>query len=247
MTGQESSKSMKAARRVGQLVDFEDLSVVFQPIVRLRTMRVFAYEALVRCRIPAYKNPMVLFDRAVAEGCTGELGRMIREIAVPLCERIPLFVNVHPVELEEQWLVRPDDAIFGHDTTIFVEITEAVPMAKFDLCQRVLAEMRSRADVRLVVDDLGAGYSNLKYIADLKPSVVKLDRGLIAGTKRGSRHERLISGIVKMCNDLDATIVVEGIETEEELAVAEAAGAEFVQGYLFARPDFPLPLRERLE
>ena len=224
-----------------------DLNVVFQPILRVATMKVFAYEALVRCKVDAYRNPMVLFEHAVSNGCTGQLGRAIRELAMPLCEGVPLFVNIHPAELEERWLVRTDDPIFSHDRAIYLEITEAVPMAQFDLCQSVLRETRSRADIRLVVDDLGAGYSNLKYIADLHPAVVKIDRALIAGTKPGSRHEKLIAGIVSMCKLLDATVVAEGIETEEELEVARNAGVQFVQGYLFARPGFPLPLRDQVE
>jgi EAL domain-containing protein (putative c-di-GMP-specific phosphodiesterase class I) len=232
---------------LSRLVGPDDLHVVFQPILRVANMKVFAYEALVRCKLDAYKNPMVLFEHAVKAGCTGQLGRTIRELAIPLCERVPLFVNIHPVELEERWLVRTDDPIFTHDRAIYLEITEAVPMAQFDLCKSVLRETRSRADIRLVVDDLGAGYSNLKYIADLHPAVVKIDRALIAGTKPGSRHEKLITGIVSMCKLLDATVVAEGIETEEEFQVAKNAGVQFVQGYLFARPGFPLPLRDRVE
>ena len=230
-----------------RLISADDLSVVFQPILRLSTMKVFAYEALVRCRVEAYRNPMVLFERAAADGCTGRLGRMIREIAVPLCEGIPVFLNIHPVELEERWLVRPDDPMFSHDTDVYLELTEAVPMNQFELCKSVLADARSRTQVHLVIDDLGAGYSNLKYISDLKPKIVKLDRALIAGASRSSRQEQLIDGIVKMCNALGAEVVAEGIETEEELSVAKKAGVQFVQGYLFARPGFPLPLRDQVE
>jgi EAL domain-containing protein (putative c-di-GMP-specific phosphodiesterase class I) len=242
-----SDAKQPASTSLSRLVGPGDLSVVFQPILRVSNMKVFAYEALVRCKVEAYRNPMVLFEHAVQTGCTGQLGRTIRELALPLCERVPLFVNIHPVELEERWLVRTDDPIFSHDRAIYLEITEAVPMAQFDLCKSVLRETRSRADIRLVVDDLGAGYSNLKYIADLHPAVVKIDRALIAGTKPGSRHEKLIAGIVSMCKLLDATVVAEGIETDEEFQVAKNAGVQFVQGYLFAKPGFPLPMRDQVE
>ena len=62
-----------------------DLSVVFQPIVRLATDEVFAYEALVRCAMSEYRDPTRLFERAVRERCVGRLGRAIRSVAVPLC------------------------------------------------------------------------------------------------------------------------------------------------------------------
>jgi EAL domain-containing protein (putative c-di-GMP-specific phosphodiesterase class I) len=86
-------------------------------------------------------------------------------------------VNVHPQELNEGWLIRPDDPIFLHDDDVYLEITESVPLTHFDLCLNVLREIRSRGGVHFVIDDLGAGYSNLKSIADLEPRVVKLDAG----------------------------------------------------------------------
>jgi EAL domain-containing protein (putative c-di-GMP-specific phosphodiesterase class I) len=228
-------------RALSALVSPGDLSVVFQPIVHLDPLRIFAHEVLVRCRVPELKNPTVLFERAVAAGCTGRLGRMIREAAVPLCGGIPLFLNVHPAELEEQWLLRPDDPMLGHDHDVYVEITEAVPFAHFGLCHNVLRELRSRAHVHLVVDDLGAGYSNLKSIADLEPKVVKIDRGIVAGLKRGSRQQKLVRAIVRLCEDLGASVVAEGIETANELHAIREAGVRLAQGYLFARPAFPLP------
>ena len=229
-----------------QLVRTEDLSVVFQPIVTLATMKIFAYEALARCAVPAFSNPMVLFERAVRDRCCGRLGRAIREAAIPLCEGVPVFVNVHPHELEERWLVQPDDPLYFHDRVVYLEITEAVPLSHFDLCRSVLKDVRRRADVRLVVDDLGAGYSNLKHIADLEPAIVKLDRNLIIDLDRSKRHQTLVAGIVRLCADLGAEVVAEGIETIEELKAIRDTGVHYVQGFLLARPGFPLPELNRV-
>ncbi len=226
---------------IARLLRPEDLSVVFQPIVHMESLRVFAYEALVRCRVPGLTNPSVLFERAVKDGCVGRLGRMVREVATPLVAGLPVFLNVHPKELEERWLVRPDDPMFFHNHDVYVEITESVPFTHFELVRDVLKEIRSRGNVHLVVDDLGAGYSNLKRIADLQPRVVKLDRGLIVDVTRGSRQQRLVANVVQLCVDMGAEVVVEGIETVDEwLAIADT-GAHYAQGFLFARPGFPLP------
>lgn len=92
-----------------------------------------------------------------------------------------------------------------------------------------------------MVDDLGAGYSNLKHIVDLEPKIVKLDRGLIAGCGRGTRQQRLVTSVVRLCDDLGAQVVAEGIETMDELRALRDTGIHFGQGYLFARPGFPLP------
>jgi len=224
-----------------RLVSPDDLSVVFQPIVDMTDGGLFAHEALVRCGVPALKNPLVLFERALEVGCAGRLGRMIREIAVPLSSGRPLFLNVHPQELHEGWIVRPDDPIFGHDDVLYVEVTEAMPLTQHELCMNVLRELRARCHVELVVDDLGAGYSNLKRILDLQPKIVKLDRELIINLDRNPRQQKLVAGIVRMCVDLDAMVVAEGIETDEEFIALQDIGVHYGQGYLFARPAYPMP------
>jgi EAL domain-containing protein (putative c-di-GMP-specific phosphodiesterase class I) len=216
------------------------LMVVYQPVVDLKTKKIFAYEALVRSQAPEFDSPPSLFSAAVQHACTGELGRIIREMAIDGCPSYPLFLNIHPAELNDKFVVQPDDPIFQHSEDVYLEITEGVPLSHFALCQSILQEVRGRG-VYLVVDDLGAGYSNLKYIADLHPRVVKLDRGLIMGLMQNTRMFKLVSAIVVLCRELDAMVVAEGIETPDELDAVMQAGAKFGQGYLLARPAFPPP------
>ena len=225
---------------IRRLIDAKNCFCVFQPLVDLRTQKVFAYESLARTKSPDFEGPMQMFAAAVAEGLTGELGRLLRAQSLEGCPTHPLFLNIHPAELNEKWVVQPDDPIFNHSEDVYLEITEAVPLSHFRLCKDMLAEVRGRG-VHLVVDDLGAGYSNLKYIADLHPRVVKLDRDLIAGLAKDTRLFKLVSAIVRLCTELDSKVVAEGIETETELEAVIAAGARYGQGYLLARPAFPPP------
>ncbi|MEO6775761.1 MAG: EAL domain-containing protein [Kofleriaceae bacterium] len=225
---------------IRNVLDQRAVRSVYQPVVNLRTREIFAYEALARPLTPDFDGPISLFAAAVEHNCTGELGRMLREMAIEEVPNHKLFVNIHPAELNEKWLVQPNDPIFQHTQELYLEITESIPLSHFHLCQSILAEVRDRG-VHLVVDDLGAGYSNLKYIADLHPRVVKLDRGLIAGLQIGTRLFKLVSAIVVLCRELGAMVVAEGIETVDELKASIAAGAHFGQGYLLARPAFPPP------
>ncbi len=105
----------------------------------------------------------------------------------------------------------------------------------------MLREVRARGNVLLVVDDLGAGFSNLRHIVDLEPAVVKLDRGLVAQLHTNPRQRRLVESLVRLCGDLGAEVVAEGVETAEEYGVLRDTGVQYAQGYLFARPAFPLP------
>jgi EAL domain-containing protein (putative c-di-GMP-specific phosphodiesterase class I) len=240
-TSEASSLTRDSYFSFRQLVTPDELSVVFQPIVDMQDGSLFAHEALVRCSRPELANPLVLFERALEAGCVGRLGRMIRDIAVPLSGGQPIFLNVHPQELQEGWLVRPDDPIYSHDAEVYLEVTESVPLSHYALCLSVLREVRARGGIQLVVDDLGAGFSNLKRIADLEPRVVKLDRGLIMGLDRNARQRLLVASVVRLCRELDALVVAEGIETEDELSALQDTGAHYGQGFLFARPAYPMP------
>jgi EAL domain-containing protein (putative c-di-GMP-specific phosphodiesterase class I) len=220
---------------VSESLSVTDVRVAFQPILDLRTREVFAYEALLRSGDPQFRGPLPLLEHAIATDCIGELGRLIRQLATEACPGSPLFLNIHPNEFEDGWLLRPDDPIFSHDLPVYLEITEGVPVTHSKYCHRSLAEIRGKG-IRLAVDDLGAGYSNLKYIADLSPEIVKLDRNLTASIDSDVRLFRLVRAVVRLCEDLGAEVISEGIETEGELAAVTRAGVHYGQGYLIARP-----------
>ncbi len=224
------------------LVQSHQLRVVFQPIVEMERGKVFGYEALVRCADPRYPTPHELLRKATEQQRTGALGRAIRQLAVPLAPRhVPLFLNVHPDELSESWLPRDDDPIFQHGAEVYLEITEAVPLANTSRHQPFFDAIAKCPDIHLVVDDLGAGFSNLKHIADLEPKLVKIDRNLVRGLGSNPRQQRLLSAVVRLCEDLGAQVVAEGIETVDEFLAARDAGAHYGQGYLLARPAYPRP------
>lgn len=237
----EIAKAVAGATKSTRFLTADDLDVHFQPIVSIKTGQVFAQEALVRCKVPEYRNPTHLFHRAVEEKSTGRLGRPIRDVAFSRGAGHRLFVNVHPDELSSRWLVRPDDPLNYHDSEVFLEITESAAFEYFDLCKGVLKELCSRAQVHLVVDDLGAGHSNLKRVLDLEPDVVKLDRELIIELDKSRRQQILVRAVTGLCRELGATVVAEGIETLDELKAVRDCGVDFAQGYLLAKPAYPIP------
>jgi EAL domain-containing protein (putative c-di-GMP-specific phosphodiesterase class I) len=212
------------------------LGVMYQPIVDLTNGRPFAYEVLARCKVPGLTNPSILFKRAAAERFCGTLGRELRRLGSEGCRGTPLFLNVHPSELSDRFVIQPDDPMYAHDDDVYVEITESVPFSHYDLCSSMLREIRARGGVHLVVDDLGAGYSNLKRIADLQPAVVKLDRELVTNLHQNRRQRTLVKAVVQMCIDLEAKIVAEGLETWDEVRAVRECGCHFGQGYVLGRP-----------
>lgn len=223
------------------LVNSQHLRVVYQPIVKMEDGALFGYEALLRCQDPRFKDPLDLLTRAMECRRLGALGRAMRQLAIPEAPRLPLFINVHPDEFSDSWLRREDDPLFRHDADIYIEVTETVPLVDFGRGHPLFETLRNHPRLHFVVDDLGAGFSNLKRIADLEPELVKVDRELVTGLATSSRQRRLLGAIVRLCEELGAKVVAEGIETVDEYLAVRDAGAHFGQGFLLARPAFPGP------
>jgi EAL domain-containing protein (putative c-di-GMP-specific phosphodiesterase class I) len=219
----------------------DDINMVFQPIVDVTTGALFAHEALVRCKLPQFSSAAILLAAAETEKACGYLGSIIRQQTFERCQDIALFVNVHPEELSQRWLVRPDDPLNFHEREVYLEITESAAFTHYDLCMSVLKELCSRSGVHLVVDDYGAGHSNLARILDLNPKIVKLDGALIRGIAKDQRRQLMVRHMVALCVDLGAKVVAECVETVEELKAVADLGVHYAQGYVLARPAFPAP------
>ena len=236
-TGAGDATSLQGVRGLAPT----EIGVAFQPIVEVASGRVFAHEALVRCRRPGFENPGVLFEHAVADGVCGPLGRMIRDASFAAAGAFPLFVNLHADELTSRWLVRPDDPIGFHTHPVYLVITETAALTHHELCVSVLKELCRRTRAKLVIDDFGAGFSNLDRVVDLEPAVVKLDLALTRGIDQVARKQTVVRHLVRLFGDLGATVVAEGVETVDELRCVRDLGVTFVQGYLLARPACPPP------
>jgi EAL domain-containing protein (putative c-di-GMP-specific phosphodiesterase class I) len=219
----------------------EQIGVVYQPIVEAHSGKLFAYEVLARCKVPELASPLVLFQRAVEERACGRLGRMIREEALSAASAVPLFLNIHPDELVERWLVRPDDPIGFSTEPVYLEITETAAFMHHDLCNSVLREVCERTRAKLVIDDFGSGHSNLTRLLDLEPAIVKLDLQLIRDVHVSSKKRAVIRYVTALCHELGAKVVAEGIEIAAELLCLQDLGVDYAQGYLLARPANPAP------
>ncbi|HEX7478168.1 MAG TPA: EAL domain-containing protein [Polyangiales bacterium] len=214
-------------------VPVESLSAHFQPVVALCTGKTFAFEALPRCDVEGLRDPEELFARAAFEKKIGELGRAVRRAAFDACPGAPIFIGVHPHELKDSWLIRPDDAISSHDREVYLQVDQPVCSA---VCMHVLSEVASRTGVSLVVDDLGASGSNLSQVIELGPSFVKLDAALVRGIDRNLRKRKVVSALVKMCADLGAQLIAKAVDSEAALRTLIELGVPYGQGSVLGAP-----------
>ncbi len=219
-------------------VALEKLWIAYQPIISWQEQKLVAFEALCRSEEPLLRGPLELLEDAERLDRVHELGRAIRRAAVSRLHEFPadalLFLNLHPRDLED-----PDLCDVGSPTgvvasRIVLEVTERHALDGMDV-HRLVEKLR-QVGFRLAVDDLGAGYAGLSSFAQIEPAVVKLDMSLIRDVDRSPVKQRIIRGMVQLCRDMGAEVVVEGVETVAERDTLLGCGCGWMQGYLFGRP-----------
>jgi EAL domain-containing protein (putative c-di-GMP-specific phosphodiesterase class I) len=219
----------------------ELLWMAFQPIVNWSTRTVIAYEALVRCTEPTLRSPADLLSAAERLGRLPELGRRIRSQVAAAAGAAPsealLFVNLHPLDLNDDELLNPDSPLSRIASRVVLEVTERSSLEGVGGLAAKLLALR-RLGFRLAVDDLGAGYAGLSSFSTLDPDFVKLDMSLIRDVDSSPKKKSVVGAMIQLCTrDLGSQVISEGIETASERDALSAVGAELLQGYLFARPE----------
>jgi EAL domain-containing protein (putative c-di-GMP-specific phosphodiesterase class I) len=89
------------------------------------------------------------------------------------------------------------------------------------------------------IDDVGAGYSGLETVAALRPTYLKIDMSLVRDVHQKKMSQQVVKAIVEMSGGIDATVIAEGIQTQDEADAVRDLGVRFGQGYLFGRPVDP--------
>jgi EAL domain-containing protein (putative c-di-GMP-specific phosphodiesterase class I) len=221
------------------------MTPVYQPMYDLATGQVAGYEGLVRPTADAgFPNPGALFVAAEATGRTVELDLASLETVMAgshdLDPRCYLSVNLSPRTLETDGF-NPFELLamarrHGIDPTrLVVELTEREAVEDMDRLRRALGSLR-RHGVRIAADDVGAGNAGLRLISEVTFDVLKIDLTLVrAGAVRNPAD-----GVLRALRDLaerrSQSIVAEGVETPEELAVVMNLLFDGAQGYLLGRP-----------
>ena len=231
------------------------LRPVFQPIFSLETGRPVGFEGLVRPSDGSpFANASSLFTAAEAANQTVELDLVCLEIVAAGASSLPddayLSVNLSPRTLESA-LFRSSDlkGIFKRQSIAFdrvvLELTERETVEDLDQLRKNVKACRA-AGFRIAADDVGAGNAGLRLLSEVQFEVVKIDLSLVqAGTLHDPSHAilRALQGLAAQWN---ASVVAEGIETAQQLAIVRSLGISAGQGYLLGRPD-SRPIAETLD
>ncbi len=216
----------------------------YQPIVKAEGGAIAGVEALLRWNHPTrgFVPPSVFVPVAEEAGLMDRLGEFALRRAVADAERWPdlyVSVNLSPVQIRDRAFV---DVVSGllresqfEPSRLVLEMTEGVLIDNPDETVARLMELRALG-VRLALDDFGSGYSSLSYLQRLPFDKVKIDRSFVTSLDQSANGGVIIQAVVSLCRALGMSVVIEGVETEEQRVLLRLAGCNEMQGYLFAKP-----------
>jgi diguanylate cyclase (GGDEF)-like protein len=233
----------------------EEFELFYQPLVNLKSGRITTCEALLRWNHPVRGtvSPIDIIPVAEDMGLIVDLGRWILRKACMECmkwpESVSVAVNFSPQQFHQRDVlseVRYALEVSGLPADrLEIEITESSLLRNTQLTHDVLSQLHSLG-VRISLDDFGTGYSSLSYLHNFPLQKVKIDRSFLEGIDT-DRPLTLLRGVARLSADLGMSVVVEGIETNEQLDLVSADGAVTeAQGYLFSRPVPAVRIRQLL-
>jgi len=230
------------------------LSLVFQPIVDLKSRRVVSCEALARWHHPELGSipPSLFIPIAEETGLISEISRWVLATATAECRNWPEEVSVS-VNISARDFRNADvaamvkTALSGSGLAphrLEIEVTETAVIEERAAATKILAKL-AKQGIGIALDDFGTGYSSLSYLQALPFTKLKIDRSFVMDIAENPRSLKLLSNVAQLGKDINLTVTAEGVETEEQLnLIAEHSKVDQIQGYLFG---VPLPRREVAE
>ena len=237
-----------------EMLRAQSIYSVFQPIVRMpkngETPEIFGYECLMRGEHQGnVVAPDTMLEMARGAGLIFQLDLAARRAAIVGAGRYgikkKIFINFSPNSIYDPWhclrsTVNAVEEVGLSRGQVVFEITESEKMPAVKHLQRIVDFYREEG-FQVALDDVGSGYSSLNILAQLQPDFVKLDMGLVRDVDHDKTKAIVARKLIETVQEMELATIAEGIERVEELNWMRAVGADFAQGYLFARPNLPPP------
>lgn len=233
-----------------------ELTLHYQPTVRLRDRRVVGMEALIRWNSPQLGliSPATFIPMAerlgviesVTDWCLTQACKAIRRLDERGFQDRYVAVNVSGLEVRERFserIRRARAAYAVEPQRLLMEITETAMMSDMRFAAELTRNLRADG-VRVAIDDFGSGYASLNYLRELAVDAVKIDRSFVQGIALSGFDRQVCESIVQLARTINVMTIGEGVETAAEACALAETGCEIAQGYHFGRP---MPLERLLE
>jgi diguanylate cyclase (GGDEF)-like protein/PAS domain S-box-containing protein len=231
-------------------LDRDEITILYQPIVRLEDRSVAGFEALARWDHPKMgrMSPAEFITIAEEIGLIVDLGlfaleRTARQLGAwqrAVRTREPIFasVNVSSRQLLRHDLIHDLRTLLARSAiargTLKLELTESLVMENPEHAAQMLTRIRELG-AGLALDDFGTGHSSLSYLQRFPFDTIKIDQSFVRTTARGTRPV-ILRSIIALAHDLGMEVVAEGAESDSDAVELYQLGCEYVQGFAFGEP-----------
>jgi len=242
-----ASKHLEFRSDLSNAIERDQLRLVYQPMVDLRTHRVVGAEALVRWDHPTQGEvpPSEFIPIAERAGLIVPIGRWVIDESFRAAARWQargpqqISVNMSATQVRSpEFVQQVRDSLEAHGLDarrVTLEITETMLVEEIESASGNLAELRELG-VLIAIDDFGTGYCSLSYLQRFPVDVVKIDRQFIEELDEQPRSATLAKMILQLTAGLEMVSVAEGIERPSQLRALQALGCDLGQGYLLSGP-----------
>lgn len=225
-----------------------DFCLYYQPVYKASSQELIGFEALLRWTNAAgtLVRPGEFISVAEDSGLIIPIGEwVIREACRTAAlwqqrgERLQVAINVSAIQLRRKTFVDTFADILaetGADPQLIeMEVTESVIVGGHEEAIAALTKLDAMK-IRIAIDDFGTGYSGLSYLKQFPIHTVKIDQSFIRDLTIDKEDEAIVRAIIAMSRSLGLTVVAEGVESAQQLAILSALGCDLVQGYHFSQP-----------
>jgi EAL domain-containing protein (putative c-di-GMP-specific phosphodiesterase class I) len=234
---------------LGMALDRNELFLVYQMQVDIRTKTITGLEALLRWQHPTLGlvPPAKFIGVAEHTGLIVPIGEWVLRTACAQAKEwqdsglpaVPVAVNVSAVQFRQQGFPEVVRRVL-QDTGLEpkyleLELTESLLLTNADVMGSILQDLRQMG-VKLTIDDFGTGYSSLSYLRKFRVNRLKIDRSFIEDVAASPDDAAITKAIIKMAKALNLEVIAEGVETEAQLSFLQAQQCFDVQGYYFSKP-----------
>jgi diguanylate cyclase (GGDEF)-like protein len=245
-------QNFKMSQALRQAADRDELSLAFQPIVDVETGTMKSAEALLRWRHPdlGEVSPGVFIPVAERTGLIRDLGTWVLWEACTQAATwrthsdrdVQVTVNLSPVQLLETELLDQVESILQETGlkpgALVLEITELASLGDLHNARHIIERLQGLG-VSIALDDFGTGHASMQYLAEWDVDKIKIDRSFVDRVADTPIQQRICRGVIALGESIDADIICEGVERQEDLSYLQTLGCREFQGYLLKRPCGP--------
>jgi diguanylate cyclase (GGDEF)-like protein len=243
---QALSKRLNIRSNLKQALGNAELYLLYQPKVNQFTEKMVGVEALLRWRHPVDGefSANEFIPEAESNGTINAIGNWVIETACMQARNWQKFhvidfkvsINISAVQIFQPDFVENLQSIIAKTEVnpkhIELEITETTVIENFQQCRSILTQIQSLG-LTIAIDDFGVGFSSFSYLTQFPFDTLKIDQIFVHTLKPNNLNYKVLKNIYQLAKDLDLEVVVEGVESEEQLTILAQFDGALIQGHYF--------------